>query len=44
MTETNATKEPNRLIGRRRQRPETPIEMANKISDEEFLTQYVKPR
>jgi hypothetical protein len=44
MTETNATKEPKRLIGRRQQRPENPIETANKISDEEFLTQYVKPR
>ncbi|KAI6769891.1 hypothetical protein HG530_004520 [Fusarium avenaceum] len=42
MTETNATKEPKRLIGRRRQRPESPIETANKISDEEFLQQYVK--
>lgn len=44
MTETNATKEPKRLIGRRRQRPENPIETANKISDEEFLNQYVKTR
>ncbi|KAF5532930.1 hypothetical protein FNAPI_12810 [Fusarium napiforme] len=43
MTETNGTKEPRRLIGRRRQRPENPIETANKVEDDEFLTQYVKP-
>ncbi|KAF5001272.1 hypothetical protein FGRMN_1117 [Fusarium graminum] len=43
MSDTNATKEPERLVGRRRQRPETPIETANKISDDEFLTQYIKP-
>jgi hypothetical protein len=44
MTDTNGTKEPKRLVGRRRQRPENPIETANKIEDDEFLTQYVKPR
>jgi hypothetical protein len=44
MTETNGTKEPRRLIGRRQQRPENPIETANKVEDDEFLSQYVKPR
>ncbi|KAF5027768.1 hypothetical protein F66182_146 [Fusarium sp. NRRL 66182] len=43
MTEKNGTKEPNRLVGRRRQRLENPIETANKISDQDFVTEYVKP-
>lgn len=43
MTDTNGTREPRRLVGRRRQRPENPIETANKVEDDEFLTQYVKP-
>ncbi|KAF4963942.1 hypothetical protein FSARC_8077 [Fusarium sarcochroum] len=43
MTVTNGTKEPRRLVGRRRQRQENPIETANKVSDEEFIITYVKP-
>ncbi|CAF3586323.1 hypothetical protein SNK03_000997 [Fusarium graminearum] len=43
MTDTGDTKEPKRLVGRRRQKTENPIEIANKVSDDEFLTQYLKP-
>ncbi|KAI1065798.1 hypothetical protein LB507_000140 [Fusarium sp. FIESC RH6] len=43
MTGTDDTKEPKRLVGRRRQKIENPIEIANKISDDEFITQYLKP-
>jgi hypothetical protein len=44
MTGSDDTKEPKRLVGRRRQKTENPIEIANKISDDEFLAQYLKPR
>ncbi|KAL6919666.1 hypothetical protein FSHL1_003645 [Fusarium sambucinum] len=42
MTDTGDTKEPKRLVGRRRQRTENPIEIANNVSDDEFTKQYLK--
>ncbi|KAL3606025.1 N alpha-acetyl-transferase [Fusarium poae] len=43
MTDTGDAKQPKKLVGRRRQKAENPIEIANNISDDEFTAQYLKP-